>query len=114
MSMRRCGNQALDKPVITAFNKIDTARCEYVPRDFRADRTVCISAKTGEGTEELLSAVEDILREQKIEVEKLYLYSEAGKIQIIRQYGELSKEEYREEGIYVKAYVPAFIYGRIC
>ena len=106
--------QALDKPVITAFNKIDTARCEYVPRDFQADRTVCISAKTGEGTEELLSAVEDILREQKIEVEKLYLYSEAGKIQIIRQYGELSKEEYREEGIYVKAYVPAFIYGRIC
>ena len=106
--------QALDKPVITAFNKIDTARCEYVPRDFQADRTVCISAKTGEGTEELLSAVEDILREQKIEVEKLYLYNEAGKIQIIRQYGELSKEEYREEGIYVKAYVPAFIYGRIC
>lgn len=106
--------QALDKPVITAFNKIDVAQYEYTPRDFQADRTVLISAKTGEGTEMLLEAVEDCLREQKIEIEKIYSYSEAAKIQIIRQYGELALEEYREEGIYVKAYVPAFVYGRIC
>lgn len=106
--------QALDKPVITAFNKIDVAQYEYTPRDFQADRAVLISAKTGEGTEMLLEAVEDCLREQKIEIEKIYSYSEAAKIQIIRQYGELALEEYREEGIYVKAYVPAFVYGRIC
>ena len=106
--------EALDKPVITAFNKIDVAQYEYTPRDFQADRTVLISAKTGEGTEMLLEAVEDCLREQKIEIEKIYSYSEAAKIQIIRQYGELALEEYREEGIYVKAYVPAFVYGRIC
>ncbi len=106
--------QALDKPVITAFNKIDVAQYDYTPRDFQADRTVLISAKTGEGTEKLLEAVEECLREQKIEIEKIYSYSEAGKIQIIRQYGELTLEEYREEGIYVKAYVPAFVYGRIC
>ena len=65
---------------------------------------------TGEGTEELLSAVEDTLREQKIEVEKLYLYNEAGKIQIIRQYGgSCPKEEYREEGIYVSVRAGVYI-----
>lgn len=105
--------EALDKPVITAFNKIDTASPEYAPRDFQADKTVLISAKTGEGIDDLLAAVEAVLRQQKIEIERIYPYSETGKLQIIRQYGELVREEYREEGIYVKAYVPASVYGRV-
>jgi len=36
-------------------------------------------------------------------------YSEAGKIQQIRQYGKLEIEEYREDGIFVKASVPPFL-----
>ena len=103
-----------DKTVITAFNKQDREGAETILRDFKADCTVRISAKTGFGLEELLETIEKVLRECKIEIERTYDYSEAGKIQFIRKYGELLSEEYREEGIYVKAFVPKEIYGKIC
>lgn len=105
--------EASDKPVITAFNKKDRFMGEYAPRDFQAERTAFISAKTGEGVEELLACVEDVLREQKVEIEQIYPYSDAGKIQLIRKYGELEKEEYTQEGIYVRAYVPVDVYGKL-
>ena len=105
--------EASDKPVITAFNKKDRFEGEYAPRDFQAERTAFISAKTGEGVEELLSCVENVLREQKVEIEQIYPYSDAGKIQLIRKYGELEKEEYTQDGIYVRAYVPVDVYGKL-
>ena len=105
--------EASDKPVITAFNKKDRFVGEYAPRDFQAERTAFISAKTGEGVEELLACVEDVLREQKVEIEQVYPYSDAGKIQLIRKYGELEKEEYTQDGIYVRAYVPVDVYGKL-
>lgn len=102
-----------DKTIITAFNKQDKEGAETILRDFKADYVVRISAKTGLGFEELLGTIEKILRERKIEIERVYEYQEAGKIQLIRKYGELLAEEYREDGIYVRAFVPREIYGKI-
>ena len=102
-----------DKPVITVFNKIDRMEDIWVPRDLHADYYVKISARTGEGITEFLQAVEAVLREQKVEIEALYPYKEAGKIQLIRKYGELQEEEYREDGIFVRAFVPAELYGQV-
>lgn len=82
-------------------------------RDFRADYVMNISAKTGEGLLELKNKLEEILTERQILIERLYNYAEAGKIQLIRKYGQLLIEEYREDGIYVKAYVPHEIYGSV-
>ena len=101
-----------DKPIITAFNKIDVAG-DGILRDFKADKTVRISARHGNGLTELKDAIEDILRESKIYIEKLYSYNEAGKISIIRKYGQLLSEEYVAEGIEVKAYVPVEIYDKV-
>lgn len=96
-----------DKPVITVFNKQDKLECkDNILKDFRADQAVKIAAKTGLGLESLLNTVEIILREQKRYIEKTYTYKEAGKIQAIRKYGQLLSEEYREDGIFIKAYVP--------
>ncbi len=102
-----------NKPVITAFNKQDKVEAGSILRDFKADKTVRISAKTGEGLEWLLEVIEEVLRQQKVYIEKTYSYAEAGKIQQIRKYGELLLEEYTEEGIYVKGYVPAEIYEKV-
>lgn len=102
-----------DKTIITAFNKQDKEGAETILRDFKADYVVRISAKTGYGLDELLHTIEKVLREQKIEIERTYDYNEAGKIQMIRKYGELLVEEYREDGIYVKAFVPKELYGQI-
>ena len=102
-----------DKPVITVFNKQDRPGFDGMARDFRADAVVRISAKTGEGIQELLETIEAVLRQQKIFLENLYSYREAAKIQLIRKFGELKSEEYREDGIYVQAYVPVEIYENV-
>ena len=101
-----------DKPILTAFNKTDVAG-ETVLRDFKADRTVAVSAKTGAGLEELLTAIEEILRAGKLYVERTYPYEEAGKIALIRKYGQLLSEEYVAEGVAVTAYVPVEIYEKV-
>ena len=106
--------EVVDKTVITAFNKQDKMEADPVIRDFKADYTVKISAKTGYGLDMLQEVIETVLRERKIEIARLYDYNEAGKIQLIRKYGELLEEEYREDGVYVRAFVSKEIYGQIC
>lgn len=102
-----------NKPIITAFNKQDKIEGESILRDFRADHIVRISAKHGEGLDKLQETIEEVLRGQKIYVEKVYSYADAGKIQLIRKYGELLEEEYRGEGIFAKGYVPVEIYEKV-
>ena len=102
-----------NKPIITAFNKQDKVEGAPILRDFKADHIVRISAKHGTGVDELLNVIEDVLRSQKVYVEKVYPYAEAGKIQLIRKQGELLEESYREDGIFVRGYVPGEIYEKV-
>ncbi len=95
-----------DQKAITLFNKCDRLTEEQVFSDPRADRVLRISAKRGDGLEEFLQALEEMLREDKVLYRHIYPYDRAGEIQRIRKYGELLAEEYREDGIYVEAYIP--------
>ncbi len=99
------------KTVVTVFNKMDQVREEQFPRDLHSDYQVRISAKTGQGLSDLLNTLELILRNQNIYLERVFSYQEAGKIQQIRRHGELLEEEYREDGIAVRAYVPAELFA---
>lgn len=102
-----------DKTVITLFNKQD-ARMDSEPlHDFKADHTLPISAKNGTGLEELKNLLSELLRENKILVERTVPYANAGVIQLVRKSGELLEEEYREDGIYIRAYVPMEIYAKL-
>lgn len=96
-----------DKKVITLFNKCDRLEGGEIYQDFRADRTLRISAKTGYGLDRLRETLEEVLREGKVLFRHTFPYDKAGEIQRIRKYGELLCEDYREDGIYVEAYVPA-------
>lgn len=102
-----------DKVMVTVFNKIDAAESDVILRDVSSDHQVRISAKTGEGLDELSNLLETILRNQKVYLEKVYSYKEAGKIQLIRKYGQLLKEEYQEDGILVNAYVPSELFASL-
>lgn len=99
-----------DKIIITAFNKQDKLEASQIIKDHKADYTVKISAKTGADVNKLLEQIEKILNEQKVLIEKLFSYQDAGKIQLIRKYGQLLEEEYVQDGIFVKAYVPKDVY----
>lgn len=103
------GLEIVDKPILTAFNKQDKEGVSGTAKDFQADEVVFISAKTGMGLDRLTESLEQILRKGKMAIEHVYPYEEAGKIQTIRKYGELLEEEYREEGVFVRAYVPVDI-----
>lgn len=102
-----------DRPVITVFNKQDLLAEPKSFRDHHAELCVAASAHTGQGMEEIKVGIEQILRSQKIYIERLYSYDQAGLIQIIRRKGELLSEEYQAEGIFVKAYVTKDIYMKV-
>lgn len=94
------------KKIITLLNKQDLVPDSEL-RDLRADYTVKCSARTGRGLCELSELLSRLLAESQIYIEELYAYKEAGKIQMIREYGQLLSEEYREDGIFVQAKIPA-------
>lgn len=102
-----------EKTIVTLFNKQDAVTEQEPLRDFKADHTLNISAKWGTGLEELKALLSEMLRENKILVERTVPYGEAGIIQQIRKSGELLEEDYRTDGIYIKAYVPMSLYGRL-
>ena len=101
------------KTMITLFNKQDKVTEKETLRDHKADKVLLTSARTGEGLETLKDVLEEILNDRQVLIERIYTYQEAGRIQLIRKYGRLLEEEYRGEGIYVKAYVPMEIYGAV-
>lgn len=102
-----------DKPVITVFNKQDIGGTDEVMKDLKADYTVRISARTGQDVDKLLELIEIVLKKRNILIERTFSYQEAGRIQAIRKYGQLINEEYREDGIYIKAYIPKDIYDML-
>ncbi|MBO5372230.1 MAG: GTPase HflX [Lachnospiraceae bacterium] len=102
-----------DKKIVTLFNKQDLRTDDEPLRDFQADKTLGISAKYGQGLDEFKEVLSELLREDKILIERVISYQDAGILQLIRKQGELLEEEYQAEGIFVRAYVPMEVYGKI-
>lgn len=105
--------EVTDKKIITLFNKQDMVTDEEPLRDGRADITLRISARTGEGMEELKELLAETLRADKQYIACVIPYDKTGMLQQIRTTGELITEEYLAEGIRIEAYVPRELYGRI-
>lgn len=102
-----------EKTVITLFNKQDAVTEREPLHDLRADHTLAVSAREGTGLDELKELLAELLRENKVLIERTIAYADAGILQQIRKQGELLEEDYRPEGIYVKAYVPLELYGKL-
>ena len=79
----------------------------------RDSYTYNISAIRGNGLEAFKECIQEIILKSRIRIERVFPYSEAGKIQLIRQFGQLESEEYTEDGIKVLAYVPKEIEGKL-
>lgn len=103
-----------EKPIITIFNKQDKIEgTDVILKDSKADYVVKAAIKKRIAIEDIIESIETILKEKSVYIEKVYPYSEASKIQLIRKYGQLISEEYIAEGILVKANVPNELVGRI-
>lgn len=102
-----------NKKILTLFNKIDIRTDEDPLQDFRADHVLQISAAENVGLDAVKDALQEMLREDKIYIERVIPYAQAGVLQLVRSKGELVSEEYVPEGISIKAYVPMEVYGKL-
>ena len=102
-----------NKKMVTLFNKMDQRTEEEPLQDFRADHILQISAANNQGLDEIKSLLQEMLREDKVYIERVIPYAQAGIIQLVREKGELVSEEYVPEGIEIKAYVPMEVYGKL-
>ena len=105
--------EADQKKIITLFNKCDRLTERTGLHDMRAEKSLYISAKTGEGLDTCKKVLSDILMESYMLLERIFPYADAGLLQLIRREGQLLEEEYLADGIRVKANVPVELYGRL-
>ena len=90
-----------NKPIISVLNKCDAVSImENVPVIGTA---VKISALKKQGLDELLNKIASTLPPTRKQVELLFPYSEGGLAAKVRSDGIVSNEEYRVDGIYMKA-----------
>ena len=101
------------RPVITVWNKSDLAEEDALFRDFDADASVKISAKTGAGLDDFYCEVAGILRESRVCIDTVISYKDTAIIAEIRRAGQLICEEYEADGIHIKAYAPRALVNRI-
>ena len=94
------------KPVITVWNKYDLVDKDSKFRDFDSDASVNVSAKTGEGLDDFYEKVAEILRNSRVYIDTVIPYKDTAVVSEIRTAGQLIYEEYKAEGIHIKAYLP--------
>jgi len=95
-------------PEIVVFNKADAADPDVIARLRRREpHSVVVSARTGEGIEALLAAIEEDLPRPEFEVDAVIPYGRGELIARIHDHGELLSETHLETGTRVLARVDA-------
>ncbi len=102
---------AQDRPIITVLNKCDLLDGSLMPLEFES--CVKISAKTGEGIDRLLEAIENNLPVRMKRVSLLIPFPDAGIVSEIRGNGTLLSEEYTADGVEVEAIADEILYSKL-
>ncbi len=97
-------------PVIRCYNKCDLLPDDDLPRE---TGSVCISAKTGAGVDELLKKIEQELGKGLHQAVFLLPYSMAGFLDTLHQNAKVLRVDYQGEGIEVEAIVDEVLYGKL-
>ncbi|GGU39882.1 GTPase HflX [Streptomyces violascens] len=97
---------AVDVPEIVVINKADAADPLVLQRLLRIERhSIAVSARTGEGIEELLALIDTELPRPSIEIEALVPYTHGQLVARAHAEGEVISEEHVAEGTVLKARV---------
>jgi GTP-binding protein HflX len=101
-------------PEIIVINKADLADPEMLTEIKRRERhSIVVSARTGEGIDELLDMVTQELPRPMILVEATIPYSRGDLINRIHMSGELLAEEHRDDGTFIRARLDAALANQI-
>lgn len=106
--------EAANKPMITVMNKIDRIGEDAVlKRLLRESDTVGISAKFGDGVENLLEALEAVLSRINREVWLLVPYADAGVVNLLHEQAIVQEKKYEAEGIKLRALLSPALSGQL-
>ncbi|MGC9520420.1 MAG: GTPase HflX [Anaerolineae bacterium] len=98
-------------PIVNALNKIDefedpAAACTAL-RDL--PDTVAISALTGQGLDDLLTEIEEVLESEMRRVRVLIPFKRGDLVSLIHERGLIEKETHNSEGTYIVGQVPDYV-----
>ncbi|MBQ9733767.1 MAG: 50S ribosome-binding GTPase, partial [Clostridia bacterium] len=96
-------------PCVRVYNKCD-AYLGVLPRENDA---VCISARTGEGTAELLAKVSEILGRSKHRAVFRIPYSQGALVQALHDEAAVLSTDYAEDGTVIEAIVKPELWARV-
>ena len=103
---------AQDIPRLMVYNKADKCEPDAIPY-FRPDEGVAISAKTGEGIDNLLAAIEHALGRGKHKVKLCIPYSDGAVLDMLHREAQIVSTDYAAAGTVVEAVVDEKTYGRV-
>ena len=96
-------------PCLRIYNKCD-AYLGILPH---GEDLVCISAKSGEGTDRLIQKLSQLLDPGRRRVRLLLPYQQAGLLDLLQREAAVLRCEYADLGIEVEALVPPALFGRV-
>ncbi|MEV7571035.1 GTPase HflX [Streptomyces tanashiensis] len=97
---------AVNVPEIVVVNKADAADPLVLQRLLRMEKhSIVVSARSGQGIEELLALIDSELPRPEVELEVLVPYTQGGLVSRVHAEGEVESEEHTPEGTLLKARV---------
>lgn len=103
-----------DKPIITALNKVDLLASDNGHRsaellDDLPPDYIPVSARTGEGIQELLETIDSAVSgtARYLYVEVLIPYERTKLVDVFHRLGQVEQEDYRADGTWIAGYIPA-------
>ncbi len=96
-------------PCIRVFNKCDA----YIGILPHGEDIVCLSAKSGEGVQELVQRLSSLLDRGRRQVTLNIPYSDAGVMDLLNREAAVTGLEYLDDGIRAEVTVPPEVFGRI-
>ena len=100
---------ASETPCLRVFNKCDA----YIGILPHGDDIVCISARSGEGADALVSKLLEMLDRGKKQVRLEIPYSDAGIVDLLKREAAVLSMEYTDTGITAEAIVTPDVLGRV-
>lgn len=100
---------ASETPCLRVFNKCDA----YIGILPHGDDIVCISARSGEGADALVSKLLEMLDRGKKQVKLEIPYSDAGIVDLLKREAAVLSMEYTDTGITAEAIVTPDVLGRV-
>ncbi|MFH2138932.1 MAG: GTPase HflX [Candidatus Omnitrophota bacterium] len=107
--------QALNKPVLYVLNKIDNLHDESMMERFKLkfDQCISISAKDRINLDGLINYIETHLFNRVTDLKIFIEHANAKVIHYIHEHGKVNYCEYRDEGVYLEAKLPALLAKKV-